>query len=65
MFFTTHQQQKLAFDVQQRFEKQIFDCRSSADRFTEQIFDCSSSADLVAPTKALIAEVAELALPEF
>ena len=43
-------QQKLAFDVQQRFTKQIFDCRSSAD--------------LVAPAKAFIAEVAELALPE-
>ena len=44
------QQQKLALVVQHFFTKQMFDCRSSAD--------------LVAPTKAFIAEVAELVLPE-
>lgn len=51
MLSIVHLQQQLAFDVQ--------------TRYTKKIFECASASDLVEPTKAFINEVANLALPEF
>ena len=51
MLSFSYLQQKLAFEIQ--------------NRYTKCVFESTSVADLITPTKEFIAEVAELALPDF